>query len=130
MMAASFVYPLTAIVQGGLGFRHLLAVFLGLLLLALGIASIGLVCSAFTRSQIIAAATTVAIAFLFYDFGWTHAFVSEDMARFLDVISLHPHFGRFSEGLVHLDDVAYFGALAVVAGAIAKLSIELRRVTG
>ncbi len=130
MMAVSFVYPATAVAQGGLGIQHLAAVFLGLLLLALGIASIGLVCSAFTRSQVIAAAATVAVAFLFYDFGWTHAFVSEGMARFLEVISLHPHFGRFSEGLVYLDDIAYFAALAVIAAAVARLSIDLRRVTG
>ncbi|MGH0037459.1 MAG: ABC transporter permease [Myxococcota bacterium] len=130
MMAVSFVYPLTAIVQGGLGFQHLVAVFVGLLLLATGIASIGLACSAFTRSQIIAAAGTVALAFLFYDFGWTHAFVSEPVARFLEVISLHPHFGRFSEGLIYLDDIAYFAALAVIAGAVSRLSLDLRRVTG
>ena len=55
MMAVSFIYPVTAIGQGGLGFQHLLAVFLGLVLLAVGIASIGLACSAFTSSQIIAA---------------------------------------------------------------------------
>ncbi|MCZ6781962.1 MAG: ABC transporter permease [Proteobacteria bacterium] len=130
MMAVSFLYPLTAIVQGGLGLQHLLAVFLGLTLLAIGIASLGLVCSALTRSQIIAAIATVAAAFLLYDFGWTHAFVSEDVAGFLDAIALHPHFGRFSEGLVYLQDLAYFAGLAVVAGAVVRLSLDLRRVTG
>jgi len=130
MMAASFLYPMTAVVQGGLGLQHLLAVFLGLLLLAMGIASIGLVCSAFTRSQIVAAATSVAVAFFFYDFGWTHAFVSESMARFLDALSLHPHFGRFSEGIVDVEDVGYFGALATISGAVTWLSLEIRRVTG
>jgi ABC-2 type transport system permease protein len=130
MMTVSFVYPLTAVAQGGLGVQHLLAVFLGLLLLAIGIASIGLVCSAFTHSQIIAAAATVAVTFLLYDFGWTHAFVSETAARVLEVISLHPHFGRFSEGLVYLDDVVYFAALAIVAAVVARLSLEIRRVSG
>jgi ABC-2 type transport system permease protein len=128
MMSASFVYPATAIVQGGLGVQHLFAVFLGLVLLGIGIASIGLVCSAFTSSQIIAAASTIAIAFLLYDFGWTHAFVTEDVAIFLDAISLHPHFGRFSEGVVMLADIGYFLVLAVIAGAVVRLSLESRRV--
>ena len=128
MMSASFIYPSTAIVQGGLGLQHLMAVFLGLSLLGIGIASIGLTCSAFTSSQIIAAASTIAIAFLFYDFGWTHPFVSEGVANFLDAISLHPHFGRFSEGLVAVSDILYFVATAVVAGAFVRLSLELRRV--
>ena len=68
MMAVSFVYPLTAVAQGGLGAEHLAAVFIGLVGLAVGIASIGLACSAFTSSQILAAAATVALAFGLYDF--------------------------------------------------------------
>ena len=130
MMATSFVYPLTAIAQGGLGAEHLAAVFLGLLGLAIGIASIGLACSAFTASQILAAAATVAIAFLLYDFGWTHAFASEGVAIFLDSVALRPHFVRFAEGIVALGDVVYFACTAAVAAALARLSLELRRSTG
>ena len=79
MMVVSFIYPGAAIAQGGLGLQHLAAVFLGLSLLAIAIASIGLVCSAFASSQVVAAAATAAIAYVLYDFGWTHAFVSEPM---------------------------------------------------
>jgi ABC-2 type transport system permease protein len=130
MMLVSFIYPVSAILQGGLGLQHLLAVFLGLLLLGLGIASLGLMCSALTSSQIVAAAGTVSLAFVLYDFGWTHAFASEGVADFLDTISLHPHFGRFSEGLVYLEDIAYFLGLAIICGAVTRLSLDLRRVSG
>ncbi len=130
MMLVSFIYPVSAILQGGLGLQHLLAVFLGLLLLGLGIASLGLMCSALTSSQIVAAAGTVSLAFVLYDFGWTHAFASEGVADFLDTISLHPHFGRFSEGLVYLEDIAYFLGLAIISGAVTRLSLDLRRVSG
>jgi ABC-2 type transport system permease protein len=128
MMSVSFIYPVTAILNGGLGLQHLLAVYVGLVLLSIGIASIGLVCSAFTSSQIIAAASTVGIAFLVYDFGWTQAFTTETVAELLDAVALHPHFGRFSEGIVALSDIVYFGAMAAVAAAVARLSLELRRV--
>jgi len=128
MMTVSFLYPVTAIVQGGLGMQHLLAVYAGLVLLGIAIASVGLACSAFTSSQLIAAASTVALAFLLYDFGWTHAFVSEDVALFLDAISLHPHYGRFSEGLVALSDIVFFLNFAFVSGAIVRLSLEMRRI--
>ncbi|MED5261992.1 MAG: ABC transporter permease [Myxococcota bacterium] len=130
MMMVSFVYPVTAIAQGGLGAQHLFAVFLGLTLLAIGIASIGLACSAFTTSQIVAAAAAVALAFLFYDFGWTHAFVSEDFAAFLDAISLRPHFRRFAEGLVFVSDIAFFGVMAVMAFVLCRFALNLRRVAG
>jgi ABC-2 type transport system permease protein len=74
ILAASFVYPAAAIEQGGLGIEHLAAVFTGLLLLGTGIASLGLVCSAFTSSQLVAAVSGWAAAFVFWDFGWSYSF--------------------------------------------------------
>jgi ABC-2 type transport system permease protein len=129
MMAVSFVYPATAIAQGGLGMQHLLSVFIGLVLLGVGIASIGLACSALTRSHVIAAATTIALTYLLYDFGWTYGFVAENVAGILEVVALHPHFARFSEGLVSLADIVYFLVLGVVAAAIVRASLALRRVS-
>jgi hypothetical protein len=108
--------------------KHLLSVFIGLSLLAVGIASIGLACSAFCSNQIVAAAATVAIAFIFYDLGWTHSFVTEPVAIFLDSLSLHLRFAHMAEGLVFLSDFMYFVALAIFSGALTRLSIELRRV--
>jgi len=130
MMVASFLYPLTAIAQGGLGAEHLAAVFLGLLGLAVGIASIGLACSALTSSQILAAAATVAITFALYDFGWLHGVVGESTARALDAIGLRPHFTRFAEGLVSLSDLLYFAGYILVAAALARFSLQLRKVNG
>ncbi len=128
MMAVSFVYPVTAIEQGGLGMYHLASVFVGLTLLATGIASIGLACSAVASSQIVAAASTVAVAFFFYDFGWTHAFVSETVAIALDAISLHQRFAHMAEGLVLLSDLVFFVAVAIISGFLTRLSLELQRV--
>jgi len=128
ILAASFVYPAAAIEQGGLGLEHLAAVFLGLLLLGTGIASLGLACSAFTSSQLVAAVSGWAAAFVFWDFGWSYSFVNESTANFMDQIALHPRFGAFSEGIVALDNVVYFVALALIAMAVARFSFDLRRV--
>jgi len=130
MMTVSFVYPASAVISGGLGLQHLLAVYLGLVMLGIGIASIGLVCSAFTGSQIIAAVSTVGITFILYDFHWSFEFVSEGTAGVLDAISLHPHFGRFSEGLVGAANVSYFAAIALISAAVVRFSLDLRRVGG
>jgi len=127
ILAVSFVYPAAAIEQGGLGAEHLAAVFLGLLLLGLGIASLGLVCSAFTGSQLVAAVSGWAAAFVFWDFGWSYSFVNETTAGVLDRIALHPRYGAFSEGVVALENVVYFGSLALVCMALARLSFDLRR---
>jgi len=128
MMAVSFVYPLTAIEQGGIGMKHLVSVFLGLSLVATGFASIGLVCSAFTSSQIVAAASAVATSFLLYDFGWTHSFVGETTATLLDTLSLRLRFGHMAEGIVFAADLVYFLGVALVSAALTRLAFELRRV--
>jgi len=128
MMTVAFVYPVTAITQGGLGLQHLLAVFLGLVSLGIGVAAIGLVCSALTRSQIVAAASAIAVSYFLYDFGWCYAFVTEGVAHVLDAFALHPHFSRFSEGLVDVSDIVYFAALAIAGGGVVRSTLLLRRI--
>jgi ABC-2 type transport system permease protein len=130
MMMVSFIYPMAAIEQGGVGMEHLAAVFLGLLLLAFGVASVGLACSAFTSSQLVAAVAGWAVAFVLWDFSWANAFVNEGVARFLEQIALFPRFGSFAEGMVRLDNLAYFGALALIGMATARFSFDLKRVGG
>jgi ABC-2 type transport system permease protein len=130
MMAASFVYPAMATVEGGVGAEHLLAVFVGLSLHALGLASLGLACSAFSSSQLVAAVASWAAGFVLWDFAWAGAFVGERAGRFLDAISMHPRYGSFAEGVVNLEHVAYFAGLALVAAALARLSFDWRRVAG
>ena len=126
MMTVSFIYPASAVLSGGLGLQHLMGVYLGLVMLGIGIASVGLACSAFTGSQIIAAVSTVGVTFILYDFHWSFEFVSEGLAGVLDAISMHPHFGRFSEGLIGLENVTYFLALAIVSAG-ARLAHHLLR---
>ncbi len=129
MLSVSFIYPASTIVKGGLGLSHLLAVFLGMLGLGSGIASIGLVCSALTRSQVIAAATTIASTFLLYDFGWLFPFIGSETAAFLDALALHTHYAHFAEGWISAADGAYFLALAIAAGGLVRAALEWRRLS-
>lgn len=130
MMAASFVYPAMAIVQGGLGAQHLLAVFVGLTLHAVGLASIGLACSAFTSSQLVAAVAAWAVGFVLWDFGWAQRFVGPQAAALLDALSIHLRYGSFAEGLVDLANLVYFAGLGAVSAAVARFSFDWRRVAG
>jgi len=128
MMVVSFVYPCTAVQQGGVGLEHLAAIFLGLVLHGFALASIGLACSAWTGSQLVAAVSAWAAAFLLWDFSWANAFVSEGVAAFLDRIALHTRYASFSEGVFALENLVYFAGVALVAMALARFSFDLRRV--
>jgi hypothetical protein len=54
--------------------------------------------------------------------------VNEGTAAFLERIALHPRYGSFAEGVVALENVAYFAGVALVAMALARFSFDLRRV--
>jgi ABC-2 type transport system permease protein len=128
MLAVSFVYPATSVLRSGLGIQHLLAVYFGLFVLGLGLASIGLACSAMTANQLVAAVSAYAVAFVFYDFSWATTFVGQGIAATLDALSLHPRFGNFAEGLVRVADLAYFAGFILVAFSLARLSLAQVRV--
>jgi len=128
MLAVSFVYPATSVVRAGLGIEHLGAVYLGLLAVAVGIASIGLACSAFTGSQLVAAISAYGIAFVMYDFGWAAPFVGEGLGEVLDRLSFSTRFAAFAEGLVVPADALYFVGVAAVCVAITRASLDLVRV--
>lgn len=132
MMAASFVYPALAIVRGGLGAEHLAAIFVGLTLHGIALASLGLACSAWTGSQLVAAAAGWALGFVVWDFEWVKSFrfVGQEASGFLDAISLHLRYGSFAEGIVDLAHVVYFAALAASTAALAHLSFLWRRAGG
>lgn len=128
MVAVSFIYPATAIARGGLGVQHLGAVFIGLTLHGMAVASIGLACSAFTSSQLVASVTAWVIAFVWWDFGWMHPLSNESTAAILDALSLHSRYSSFAEGIVPLADIAYFIGLVAVAMAVTRFSFDLRRI--
>ena len=85
-------------------------------------------CSAFTSSQLVAAVSAWAVAFLLWDFSWMYPFLNEQVAGVLDAISLHTRYGSFAEGIVSLSNMVYFLSVTLVGIAVARFSFDLRRV--
>jgi ABC-2 type transport system permease protein len=129
MLLVSLVYPAASLAIAGLGLRHLLAVYTGLLALGIAVASLGLVCSACTRSQLVAAISAYAAAFVLYDFAWATPFLRERpaVAAFLDAVSLLPRFLGFAQGIVQVADLVFFAGLAVVCFALVRATFDLER---
>ena len=130
MMITSFIYPASAIVQAGLGFGPLVSVFIGLVLLGTGFASVGLVCSALTGSQVLAASTTVGAAYVLYDLGWAQGLVGAQAAAVFDALAMRDHFVHFADGFVGLPDLVYFVALAIAAAGLVRAALDWRRLAG
>jgi ABC-2 type transport system permease protein len=127
MLAVSALFPAIAVDKGRLGLEHLLALYLGQLGYGVAIASIGLACSAFTYSQIVAAVTAYAIPFLLLDFGWIEPTLGPTLARVLREVALQERFESFARGVVELRHVLYFASLALLGYLASVASMHFAR---
>jgi ABC-2 type transport system permease protein len=127
LLAASAIYPAVVVARAGLGFEHLFAMYVGQLCYGCALASIGLACSSFTASQIVAAVLGYSIPFVLLDFAWLSNTVSEEVAGRLREIALLTHYGSFPRGVIELREVLYFAGIAFLGWLASLTSLELGR---
>jgi ABC-2 type transport system permease protein len=129
MMTLVSVYmPLLVLVNGKVSAGHLVAGYLGLLLLGGAVLAVGTFGSALARTQVLAAIFTGAMVVTLI-ICWLLGRVTE--RPFTDVfvaLALHGrHFPPFQAGAVHLRDVGYYLALTYMALFAATRVMETRR---
>lgn len=100
-LALSWYYP-------DVNWPPLFAGYLGLFLLGLAFISVGLLLSATTDSQAIAAMGTLGVLVLFWSLTWNEQAVNEVLLNSLLQISLFDRFTNFSRGAVDSQEVAFF----------------------
>jgi ABC-2 type transport system permease protein len=127
LLAASAIYPAVVVARASLGFEHLFALYLGQLCYGCAVAAIGLACSSFTSSQIVAAVLGYAIPFVLLDFAWLSNSVSEEAAARLREIALLAHYDAFPRGVIELSHVVYFAGIAFLGWLASVASLELAR---
>jgi len=127
LLAGSAIYPAVVVLRGGLGMEHLVSSYTGQLFYGCAVASLGLACSSFTSSQIVAAVLGYAIPFVLLDFAWLSNTVSESVAAILREAALLTHYGSFSRGVIELRNVIYFGGIVVLGWLASVASLELSR---
>lgn len=97
----------------------------GLVLLAAPLCAVGVLASAVSGSQAVAAMATLFVTLPF----WFAHVGSESLAAgsLLARLSLSERLRLFAGGAVHTGDVAFFVVIAVSAGALAALAVDARR---
>ena len=120
--------PALIFVNGKVSVGHILAGYLGLLLLGGATLAIGIFGSALTRSQVVAAilGATITVGLLVC---WLLANVTErPLSDVFSALALwHQHFVPFQRGIVHLRDVVYYFLVIYVALFAATRVLEARR---
>ncbi|HET9158479.1 MAG TPA: ABC transporter permease [Myxococcaceae bacterium] len=125
---ATVYMPLLILVHGHISVGHLLAGYLGLLLLGAGSLALGILGSALARTQIVAA--ILGAAFLVSLLvAWLLASVTEPpfSGLFASIALWNAHFPPFQSGQVHLRDVAYYLLLIWVTLFATTRVLEARR---
>lgn len=82
--------------------------YIGFLLMGGAFISIGLVVSAFTSNQIVAAISGFGVLLFFWIIGWSSEFVSGVFSKVLSYLSLIEHFDDFAKGVCDTKDVVYY----------------------
>jgi len=102
--------------------------YLGLFLVGLAYLSIGLLCSALTDNQIIAAILTFGVICFFWMIGLVQYIIANPtVVSFLRYFSLQEHFHTFTKGLVELKDIVYVLSFAFMGLFITYHIVESHR---
>ncbi|MFH1810048.1 MAG: ABC transporter permease [Pseudomonadota bacterium] len=111
-LGVTLVYAITVASLGNLDWGPVLSGYLGLVLFASALLSIGLLCSTFTSNQIVAFIVAFLVGAALYFVYWLQFFVPEGIAPVLEFVSISSHLDNMARGVVDSRDVLYYLSLA------------------
>ena len=116
MLALTAYYPILLNVYGEPDAGPLWSGYLGLFLLGSTLLSLGLLTSAVTSNQIVAAVLGFALVLIFWLLGGLSGFASGKLQNLVNYLDLSTHFMDFTRGVIDSKDIVYF--LSVIAGSL------------
>jgi ABC-2 type transport system permease protein len=126
MVGLAWIFPLILIVFGNPEIGVMFAGYLGLALLALAFASVGLFTSSLTQNQIIAATSSFGLLILLYVISWVGA-TGTTAGAILKYLSLPDHFSTMTRGVIDTSDLVFFLSVILVALFLTQRSVESAR---
>jgi ABC-2 type transport system permease protein len=124
MIGLTGVYPLILMAYGNPELGIITAGYLGLALLAISFATVGLLTSSFTDNQIIAAVICLVVLLLFYVISWPAETAGPVLGAVLKYLSLTEHFGEMVKGVIDTKDLVYFFSVIVLSLFLTHRSVE------
>jgi ABC-2 type transport system permease protein len=127
MLAISMISMATLFAYGKPDWKPMLVGYLGLLLQAGCLLSIGTFISSCTRSQIVAGVAGFGVCLLLWVMDWLSSFQDSVTSKVLAYLSVLQHFDSFSKGVVDSKDVVYFASVIFVGLFLTARSLESLR---
>ena len=127
MVGLTGIYPLILIFYGNPETGPILAGYLGLFLLAAVFVSVGLLTSALTDNQIVAAVICFVVLLLLYVVSWPAETTGGAISALLKYLSVVDHFSEMTKGIVDSRDLVYFLTLILLSLFLTHRAVEASR---
>lgn len=124
MIGLTGIYPLILLLYGNPEVGMIASGYLGLLLLAVSFAAVGLFTSSLTENQIIAAVSCFAILLLLYIISWPAETAGGSFGAVLKYLSLTEHFSEMVKGVIDTKDLVYFFSVIGLSLFLTQRSVE------
>ena len=124
-LVSTVVFAITVSAIGSLDWGPIISGYLGMLLFASALLSIGLMCSTWTDNQIVAFILAFLISAILYYIHWLQFFMPEWLAPLVEYVSVSSHLNNLARGVIDSRDVIYY--LAVTGGALFLAERSLTR---
>lgn len=119
--------PLLVVIYGGSNLGHLIAGFLGVLLIGAATAAMGTFYSSLTRVQLLAALMTAANLVFFLLLGFFSPFIDQPLKSVLRELSFYVHFMDFEKGVISVKHVVFYMSIIIFYLYAASLALAARR---
>jgi ABC-2 type transport system permease protein len=126
MIALTGAYGIVLAVFGSPDLGPIYSGYIGLALLASTLVSLGLIVSALTSNQVVAAIVTIGISFLLWTIDSLAGMMPEGLERILISLSLLAHFTPFATGALYTSDVGFFVSTTLLALFLAMRALARR----
>ncbi len=127
VLLLTLAFPITVSFLGPLDKGATAAGYVGMLLMCGGYAAIGLMASAFTKNQIIAAVIALFIGFGLFIIGQLVPVMPQWLAPIANAISVHTRFQNIARGVIDSRDVLYYASMIFCCLLVAKTTLDSRR---
>ncbi len=127
MLIPTFTFLLLLVYYGKPDIPVILSGYLGLGLVGAMLISIGILASALSTNQVVAAVVAVALSLLFWIAGGIGTLIDGPLGDIFTYLSIQKHFTDFVLGLVTTSNIVYFLSATVGALFVTTRVLEVRR---
>lgn len=127
LIVLTLPYPISVSTLGDLDWGPVFAGYVGLFLQGCALLGIGLMCSSFTNSQVVALFAAWGFSLFFFLADKAVAWQASAIVDLVEFISFDFHLTDMRRGVIALRDVVFFGSIAAFSLLVSFRALESRR---